>query len=177
MKKIILTLAVLLTIACSGEQSKYGQGGENAVKYAKESTFNGLSGVKDVQITAVDSVLTDDMLDEADFVKKTEGIVNGSVTEEEIHMMVDSVSTISRDIYLTWVGDHRKDSIREKYAGHWHMLYSVTATLESGAKKTVGVVMDSDGVTPIMTDKEYKEQQKKKRGVIQAMTQTFNWDI
>lgn len=151
-------------------------GASNASKYAEESTFSKMEGVKSIEVTAIDSVLTDEMMDESSFIALADKVTAGTVPEERLRETADSLHEIGRDIYLTWNGGDRKDAVRAKYPGRWRILYTITATLESGAKKSIRVMMKEDGVTPDMTEDEFKQQEQKKSGVIRIMTGDYNWN-
>lgn len=181
MKKTITILftAVILAGCNNAVQPRGDKGAENAVKYAKEMVFGKMDGVASVEVSATDSVLLVEMMDETAFKAIADGVVSGTVPEQMLRNAVDSLSELHRDIYATWrgwSGTIQKNDVRGKYAGQWRLLYTVAATLESGARKEVRVLMDADRETPAMTEDEYKELRKKSTSLVDAMTGTFNWN-
>lgn len=184
MKKVLMiTLAALIIAACGSEHKRASGhadiGVENAVKFAKEMVLGKMDGATLVEVSATDSVLLVEMMDEAAFKAIVDGVVSGTVPEQTLLNAVDSLAEVHRDIYATWKGwsgTIRKDDVRGKYTGQWRLLYTVTATLESGAKKEVRVLMEADRETPAMTEDEYKELRKKSTSLVDAMTGTFNWN-
>lgn len=177
MNKVLFLLFILVTflMACNS-QSKNDEGKVNAIKYAEESVFNNMTGIKSIEVTCIDSVLIDDIIDEESFSKITNDFANGDVDETTLKTVVDSLSEIKKDIYLTWNGGSRKNDVRGKYLGLWHSIYTVTAIMESGANHNIRVLMAKDGITPYMTEEDFKEQQRKNKGIINAMTNKFNWN-
>lgn len=173
-KLFVLSFSALLT-ACSGSDKAADTAADNAVKYAKESVFDKMIGVKSVEVTATDSVLTDDMIDEAAIETLADGVANGAIHEDSLRNALDNAGSVIYDIWSTWRGGARRDGVRGKYTGRWHIVYTVTATMESGAQHDVTVLMDTDRTTPMMNGDEYAQKQREKKGVLQALTRELVW--
>lgn len=170
MKKIITVMMMAAALAGCSDEQHISQAEANAIQYARESVFDKMTGVESVSVTASDSVLTDDMIDEQHFETLANDMVSGKVSEDEFRFALDSIGTVLHDIWKTWRGDYYKEDVEGKYPGHWHAIYTVTATMKSGAEHKVRVLMKRDGITPDMTEDEYRNKQKKKQGVLKAVT-------
>ena len=177
MKKTMILLVTVLTMAACGgsQQGSIDKGKENAVKYAREAVFDNMTGVKSISVTKTDSVLTDDMIDEQAVEEKANALITGHLSEDDFKSTLDSINTIICDIWSTWQGGYRKTQVEGKYPGQWRFIYTVTAVMESGAEHYIRVLMKHDGNTPDMTEYEYRNKQKNKHGVLQALTRELRW--
>lgn len=163
MKKLIVLLMMVSLTACNGVVSPYGQGGRNAVQYLKEKTTNISSEMDNMEVTSVDTLLCDRalVLNSVVFTKAGADFWDGKISKEEYQQMIDKFSLTATDITNSWMyGIVVNDSLRklDKYKYDWRVVYTVTTTMKSTDTKTTRVLMDQDGITPRMTEKEFTQE-------------------
>lgn len=174
---MVITILSLIICCDKNVNNQYGQSGNNAIQYVKENSEVKSDVIESIEITQVDSLLSDDILDERAFKEKAD-IFYKTDNKEEFGKTVDEVATQVRDLYSSWRYGERNDSLRKlsKYQDAWRLVYTVTITTKSTAQHNIRVLMDKDGITPQMTEKEFKERMNKRSGLIEAMTTKLNWD-
>ncbi|MBR6179590.1 MAG: hypothetical protein IKR05_10910 [Prevotella sp.] len=185
MKHVLLFSSMIVAsmlLACCGNSSttsnKYGESGANAIQYVTESTDIQSENIESIDITSVDSLLTDDILDEKAFKEKCDAFYEQKISKDEFGKIVDEAAITMRDLYSSWRYGERNDSLRKlsQYNGAWRLVYTITVTTKSTAQHNVRVLMKEDGITPLMTEKDFKEKMNKRSGLIEAMTTKLNWD-
>lgn len=161
MKKIFITLIVLSVIGCGQIiVSKYGQGGKNAVQYVREQVPELREDIESLEATAEDSLLTDRMLSfgKVQFAKAGADFWQDEISREQYQNILDSTSQVLQDVQNSWIyGIVVNDSLRrlKKYEYNWAKVYTVTIKMKSGVEKKVRILMDNDGITPRMTEKQF----------------------
>lgn len=164
MKKFLITLITLSLIGCNQMSvNKYGQGGKNAAQYLREQVSNLDEDIESIETTAEDSLLTDRMLSfgQVQFAKAGADFWQDRINREQYQDIIDNTSQALQDVQNSWLyGIVVNDSLRKlsKYEYNWAKVYTVTIRMKSGVEKEVRVLMDQDGITPRMTEKQFGEE-------------------
>lgn len=161
MKKISLFVAaMMLLLACDNTLPKYGPGGANAVQFVKEQVPELRDDIKDIEVIAEDSLLSDAMLiiTSPSFAKAAVDYLNGELSRGDYESIIDERSKILSDISYSWVFPSINDSLKtlEKYQSYWRKVYTVRVTMKSGDVKEPRVLMDTDGISPRALESEFK---------------------
>ena len=157
MKKYVLLFAIILFVAsCVG---KYGRGGKNACQFVKERVPELRDDIKSIEVMEEDSLLSDlgIMFAERQLSEKGKEYLEGKISGKELDGFLDSVAHDASDVEFSWrFGNVVNDSLKQlkKYAGMWRKAYKVRVTMKSGTTREPHVLMDNDGVTPRMLDKD-----------------------
>ena len=181
MKKYIYLSGVLflslLLMSCSKGNNKYGQGGKNAIKYAIEQSNIEPDNLENIEVTDADSMLTGLLYNEQEFKEKSDAFVENRNSKEEFEVIVQEESNVMRDIYHLWRYGDNKDSLKSigKYKDAWSLVYTITITEKSTAHKNIRVIMEEDGITPKMTEDEFKVMMGKE-SIITALVGKLNWN-
>lgn len=179
MKKYIYLSGVLflLLMSCSKGNNEYGQGGENAIKYAIEQSDIELDNLENIEVTDADSMLTGLLYNEQEFKEKSDAFIENRISKEEFEVIVQEESNAMRDIYKLWRYGDNKDSLKSigKYKDAWSLVYTITIIQKSMAHKNIRVIMEEDGITPKMTEDEFKAMMDKE-SVIAALVGKLNWN-
>lgn len=136
MRNFLFLLAAIAAVSCSG---KFGAGGENAAQFVREQ-FGGNSD----NIASIEPIFEDSLL--------------GDTPLLFYQTPVDERIEILQDVQNSWFyGIVVNDSLKslDKYDGAWRKVYTVCVTMKSGAKNEVRVLMDGDGVTPRMLERDF----------------------
>ncbi len=181
MKNILLLGVIIMTLfVCCGKNqgNKYGRGGTNACQFAIEKAGIQSEIIKSVDITYVDSLLTDDVLDEKKLKEKSYACYEKKISEKEFDKIKQEEETKMRDLFLSWKFKEKNDSLKKlaKYQGALKLVYTVTITTKSTAQQNYRVLMNEDGITPLMTEKEFKEKMNKTPFLVKAFIPFLNWD-
>lgn len=164
MKKYFVVFVTFFTIGLSqAHAGNYGKGGENAAQYVREQIPELRYDIESVEATAEDSLLTDRMLalGQVQFAKAGTNFWQDKITKEQYQYIVDSTANALQDVQDSWIyGAVVNDSLRRvnKYRYNWAKVYTVTVKMKSGVTKTVRVLMDKDGETPRMTEKQFEQR-------------------
>lgn len=160
MKKAILFFMVTTLMSCNSYvESKYGKGGQNAVQYLKERTLSVSSEIEKMEVTGVDTLLSDVLLTfgSVQFARAGADFWEEKISKEDYQKSIDEFSQIATDITNSWMYSMVvNDSLRKlsKYDGAWRVVFEITTTMKSTTTNKTRVLMDNDGITPRMTEKE-----------------------
>lgn len=159
MKRIaIITITLLAMVAC--QQSKFGQGGENAEQYVREQFSSLREDIDDVEAIGEDSLLSDIALsfEQVRFAKAGADFWEGKISRKEYEKLIDEREQLLQDVLYSWQYPMVvNDSLRrlDKFDGMWRKVYKVRITMKSGVTKETRVLMDEDGVTPRETESDF----------------------
>lgn len=163
MKKIIYLFILASFASCKQSNSPFvDQGGKNAMQYLREKTISVSSEIDKMEVTGVDSLLCDRalVLNSVAFAKAGADFWEGEISKVEYQEIIDMFSKTATDIAYSWqFSTVINDSLHtlEKYQYDWRKVYEITTTMKSTITKTTRVLMDQDGITPRMTEKEFTE--------------------
>ena len=158
MRKVIVILLVGGVLA-GCVRMKYGQGGVNAVQYVKEQVPELRGDIDKVEIVGEDSVLSDFgiIFGKTILARSCSEYLEGSLSKDEFENVIDSLSHDATDVEDSWLlGEVVNDSLKTvvRYDGMWRKVYKVRVTLKSMDTREARVMMDQDGVTPRMMEKD-----------------------
>ena len=149
--------------SCKQVQSPFvDQGGENAMQYLREKSIAIASEIDKMEVIGVDSLLCDRalVLNSVAFAKAGADFWEGKISRDEYQKIIDKFSQTATDIAYSWqFSTVTNDSLSklEKYKYDWRKVYEVTTTMKSTVTTTTRVLMDQDGITPRMTEKEFTD--------------------
>ena len=151
MKKILLSIAVLMMTACNG--SKYGMAGDNAIQYVYEQMSDKRADINSVEIIKEDSVLSPILLSfgTTEIYSERTKYLGGEVSIEQYSAFKDSMMIMEGDVAKSWVMDKEwTDSLKKlpKYDGAWRKAFWLEVTMKSNQKLQYRMCLDQDGVTP-----------------------------
>lgn len=161
--KNCLAIAILLVLAgCSQTQMKYGQGGKNACQFVKEQVPGLRDDIQDIEVIAEDSLLSDLGMTFGDLTLSKQGaaFLKGEISKDELSATIDSVAKAATDVEYSWrFSNVVNDSLKQlpKYDGMWRKVYTVKVTMKSGTTKEPRVLMDTDGITPRMMERDMEK--------------------
>lgn len=157
-----VTVAIIATlIACTPTP----QGVRNAIQYAREKIAETapaqVENVKDITWDRTDTVIA---FFEFDMLAMEAGHI--AVTPPFVMARIDSTFDVIDSVFdamqLYVVGADGKEFLPKAISGHqWRDMHRLTIHMKSGATKTTDIIMDQDGLTPVMTGKEYQDRIKK----------------
>ena len=82
---------------------------------------------------------------------------NGKITRSALDQVLDSMN-----LELTFVENSWKygtpETYGNKFDGQWRKVYTVRVTMKSGVTKEPRVLMDQDGITPRMIEREFEKK-------------------
>lgn len=138
----------------------YGRGGENAVEFVREQVPELREDIESVEVIEEDSLLSDVALafDAAKFARAGADYWSGVISREEYRSIIDERAQLLQDIQNSWqFSSVVNDSLMglKKYKSEWRKVYRVRVTTKSGVVKEPRVLMDNDGVTPRMLEKDF----------------------
>ena len=162
-KYFVIFVALFTSCVIPINASKYGKGGENASQYVCGQVPELRDDIKSAEATAEDSLLTDRMLafGQMQFAKAGANFWQEKITKEQYQYIIDSTANVLQDVQNSWIyGATVNDSLRKesKYKYNWAKVYTVTIKMNSGVIKSVRVLMDNDGETPRMTEKQFERE-------------------
>lgn len=131
-----LFFALLMVVSCMG---KYGKGGDNAAQFVREQVVGNPDNIASIETILEDSLLGDAFL-------------------SFYQTPADERLKILQDVLDSWLfGIVVNDSLKtlKKYDGVWRKVYTVRVTMKSGVKNDVRVLMDGDGATPRMLERDF----------------------
>jgi hypothetical protein len=178
-KSIIVAIAVML-MGCGQISSKFGQGGKNAAQFVKEQVPQLKEDIESFETIAEDSLLTDRMLSlgSVQQARTNAEFWEGKISRDQYQQFIDSTSNVLQDVQYSWqFSNVVNDSLKKltKYQYNWAKVYTVRVKMKSGVEKDVRVLMDQDGITPRMTEKQFGEElQEYTDKMIQAQRDIYN---
>ena len=161
MKKTISIIAAAMLMGC--QDGDFGQGGKNAAQYVREQVPEQADNIASIETIAEDSLLgfTSFGFAEMEMAKKGSEFLNGTISKDEYSAIIDSISNVAQDISDSWqFSAVVNDSLHklEKYNGLWRKAYTVRVTLKNGDTKEPRVLMDEDGITPSIIEREMQRR-------------------
>ena len=87
-------------------------------------------------------------------------VLKGEISKEELRTTIDSVAKAATDVEYSWrFSNVVNDSLRQlsKYDDMWRKVYTVKVTMKSGTIKEPRVLMDTDGKTPRMMERDMEK--------------------
>ena len=162
MKKYLAIAILIVFTACNQTQMKYGQGGKNACQFVKEQVPGLRDDIQDIEVIAEDSLLCDLGMTFGDLTLSKQGVafLKGEISKVELSATIDSVAKAATDVEYSWrFSNVVNDSLKQlpKYDGLWRKVYTVKVTLKSGTTKEPRVLMDTDGKTPRMMERDMEK--------------------
>ena len=162
MKKYLAIAILIVFTACNKTQMKYGQGGKNACQFVKEQVPGLRDDIQDLEVIAEDSLLCDLGMTFGDLTLSKQGaaFLKGEISKDELSATIDSVAKAATDVEYSWrFSNVVNDSLKQlpKYDGLWRKVYTVKVTMKSGTTKEPRVLMDTDGKTPRMMERDMEK--------------------
>ena len=162
MKNYLIIAFLLVLTGCNQTQMKYGQGGKNACQYVKEQVPDLHDDIQDIDVIAEDSHLCDLGMTFGDLTLSKQGaaFLKGEISKDELSATIDSVAKAATDVEYSWrFSNVVNDSLKQlhKYDGLWRKVYTVKVTMKSGTTKEPRVLMDTDGKTPRMMERDMEK--------------------
>lgn len=162
MKKYSLVAILFILIGCSQTPSKYGLGGRNACQFIKEQVQECHDDIQDIEVVAEDSLLCDLGMTFGDITLSKQGsaFLNGEISKEELSATIDSIAMAATDVENSWrFSNIVNDSLKmlSKYDGIWRKVYTIRINMKSGTTKDFRVLMDTDGITPRMIERDMEK--------------------
>lgn len=179
MKKVLFTFLALLLISCNTGQMKYGQGGRNACQFVKEQVPGMREDIQSVEVVKEDSLMGDIGITFAKttLAKSCVDFMEGRLSKEKFTKVIDSLSNVGTDIYYSWkYSTVVNDSLKflPKYTHLWRKVYTIRVTMKSGITKEPRVLMDQDGTTPRMIEKDMeKDIEEFTKKILEAQEMTW----
>lgn len=159
-RRIIILLAIVsMAVSCDQVNNKYGQGGRNAAQYVKEQVPGLCEDIASVEVIEEDSLLGDIGLifGSTILAKSSLEFQEGTLSKDKFNAIIDSLAHDATDVEYSWrFSNVINDSLRtlQKYSGQWRKVYTVRVTMKSGTTKEPRVLMDNDGITPRMIERD-----------------------
>ena len=158
MKKIVTITIALMMVSCNN--SNFGRGGENAEQFVREKAVLVRDDIASIETIREDSVLSDIGIgfQTMQLLDAGTNYLQGNITRDDYTQTINEATLLMKDIQDCWdsptsVGDSLRRS--GKYDGMWRKAYTVEVTMKSSVKQTHIVLMDTDGITPRMTEREF----------------------
>lgn len=156
---IILTAMVAMAVSCDQMSNKYGRGGDNACQYVKEQVPGLREDIASVEVIEEDSLLSDIGLifGRTILAKSSAEFQEGTLSKDKFKAIIDSLAHDATDVEYSWrFSNVINDSLRalQRYSGQWRKVYTVRVTMKSGTTKEPRVMMDNDGITPRMIERD-----------------------
>lgn len=159
MKNCVLIVILLVLTGCNQTQMKYGQGGKNACQYVKEQVPELREDISNVEVIGEDSMICDiglsfgfNRVHEAEMM-----YYDGKITRSELDQILDSMNLELTFVENSWKYGTPK-TYGNKFDGQWRKVYTVRVTMKSGVTKEPRVLMDQDGITPRMIEREFEKK-------------------
>lgn len=161
--KIYFAIIILFFLtSCSQTQTKYGQGGVNACQFVKEQVPELREDISSVEVIREDTMLCDiglvfgfNRVHEAEM-KYYDGVISRS----ELDLVLDSMNLELTFVENSWKYGTPK-TYGNKFDGQWRKVYTVRVVMKSGVKKEPRVLMEQDGITPRMLEKDFEVELQK----------------
>lgn len=161
MKKVLsITIMLLMLVSCN--QSKFGKGGENAEQFIREKAVLVREDIATIETIREDSVLSNIGIgfEVNRLLKAGTNYLQGNITRDDYTQTINEATLLMKDIQDCWENPEVVgDSLRRigKYDGMWRKAYTVDITMKSSVTTTHIVIMDRDGITPSITDKDFSK--------------------
>lgn len=174
-KKVFIGLVGLMGLmGCVNGGMNYGKGGEHAIQFVKEQVHGLRDDIASVEVIEEDSLLSDIALvyDAVSFAKAGADFWQGTISREDYQRIIDERERLLNDIENSWrcplvVNDSLKKL--GKFDGMWRNVYKVLVTMKSGDTRKPRVLMDGDGITPRMMERDFERQlEEYRREILQA---------
>ena len=158
---LVIVLSTTLS-ACDTEQLKYGEGGRNACLFVREQVPELRDDIDKIEVIGEDSLLGDLWMSFAsvELAKNGAEYMKGNLKKEEYSAFIDSLTAVATDMYESWMFSIVvNDSIKQlpKYKDELRKVYKIRVTMKSGVIKEPRVLMDKDGLTPRMLEKDIEK--------------------
>ena len=158
MKRIVSITIALMMVSCNN--SNFGRGGDNAEQFVREKAVLVRDDIASVETVREDSVLGDIGIgfQTMQLLKAGTNYLQDNITRDEYAQIINEATLLIKDIQDCWDNPSvAGDSLRSlgKYSGMWRKAYTVEVTMKSSVKKTHVVLMDKDGTTPRMTERDF----------------------
>lgn len=163
MRKGLLLFVILVGLsACHTEQSKYGIGGRNACQFVKEQVPGLREDISNIEVIGEDSMICDIGLGFGfDRVYEAEKLYYvDKMSRQELDRVLDSMNLELTFVENSWKYGTPK-TYGNKFDGQWRKVYTVRVTMKSGVIKEPRVLMDQDGTTPRMMEKDFEMKLQK----------------
>ena len=152
----------MVLAGCNQTKMRYGLGAENACQYVKEQVPGLREDIQSVEVIAEDSLLCDIGMSFGNITLSKQGaaFLNGEISKDELSATIDSIAKAATDVEHSWrFSNVVNDSLRllPKYDGMWRKVYTVKVTMKSGTTKEPRVLMDTDGKTPRMMERDMEK--------------------
>ncbi len=162
MKKVLSILITTILIGCQGGGNGFGQGGRNAAQYVKEQVPEQADNIASIETIAEDSLLSDMGFSFAEIRLSKKGLelMQGIIKADEYEAIIDSISHAATDITYSWqFSDVVNDSLMKlpQYEWLWRKVYTVRVTMKSGDTRKLRVLMERDGITPRMMERDMQQ--------------------
>lgn len=160
MKKVLfLLLAMASMMACNSEQNKYGIGGQNACQFVKEKVANQSDNIKNIEVIAEDSLLSDIGLTFATIRASNikAAYYAGMIPYNEMSRVLDSCKAELMYVEQSWKYGTVSKKLK-KFEYQWRKAYTVRVTMKSTVTKETRVLMDHDGITPRMLEMDFFDE-------------------
>jgi hypothetical protein len=162
MKNYLIIAILLVLTGCNQTQMKYGLGGKNACQFVKEQVPGLREDIQSLEVIAEDSLLCDMVMSFGDITLSKQGaaFLKGEISKDELRTTIDSIAKAATDVEYSWqFSNVINDSLKKlpKYKGLWRKVYTVRVTMKSGITKVPRVLMDTDGTTPRMMERDMEK--------------------
>lgn len=160
MKKGLLLLMATVIVACS--DNRYGTGGRNACQFVKEHVPGLRDDIASVEVIEEDSLLSDFgmIFGSTLLAKSCAEFQERKLSKDEFRNIIDSLAHDATDVTYSWqFSNVINDSLKtlKRYDGQWRKVYKVRVTMKSGDMKEPRVMMDNDGITPRMMERDIEK--------------------
>ena len=160
MKRTLFFCVLAVLFASCVEHKRYSTGEWRACQFVKESVPQLRQDIASVEVVGEDSLLSDIILtfEMVSFAAAGVDYLNDVISKEEYRRIIDEREQVLQDVTDSWsYGESVNDSLREldKYRGCWRKVYRVCVTMKSGVTKSPRVLMDKDGITPRMLERDF----------------------
>ena len=145
-----------------GGGNGFGQGRRNAAQYVKEQVPEQADNIASIETIAEDSLLSDMGFSFAEIRLSKKGLelMQGIIKADEYEAIIDSISHAATDITYSWqFSDVVNDSLMKlpQYEWLWRKVYTVRVTMKSGDTRKLRVLMERDGITPRMMERDMQQ--------------------
>jgi len=158
--KIFLTAITAITVmACKPRDI----GAEHTIEFVREQVPELASNIESIEVIGTDTLLglTPLVYAESTTIRKNTEYLKGELSGKDFKAYLDSMNNVFQDISFSWqFGIVTNDSLMtlSKYENHWRKVYKVCVTMKSGIKEYPRVLMDRDGTTPEMLEKNVERE-------------------
>ena len=165
MRRLLLLLTLLaIVVSCDVTSSKYGQGGKNAAQFVKEMVPSNRDDIESIETISEDSLLSDIglMFAQNRLSSIKSAYYNNKIPYSEVDRVVDSCIIELMYVEQSWKYGNISKKM-EKFNGQWRKVYTVRVTMKSGIIKEPRVLMEQDGITPRMIERDFEDKLRRYR--------------